>query len=189
MTARVGTALHGAFLLARGRADGLLLISAPPEAEMAVAARSFWAVAVCLPAFLCLHLMDWAGGGMPPAPAQSLSLDFMGYIIGWVGFALLSHGLARFMGRGALWPRFITAWNWCNVVQYLMLVAAGMPALLGLPAPLSQTAWLVAMGWALWLEWYATRLALSIPGGQAAALVGLDFALGLFLVALTGTAG
>ena len=57
------TALHGAFLLARGRPDGLLLIVAPPEAEMAVAARSFWAIALCLPAFLCLHLLDWADDG------------------------------------------------------------------------------------------------------------------------------
>ena len=101
---------------------------------MAVAARSFWAVAVCLPAFLCLHLLDWATGGMPPAPAQELPLDLLGYVIGWAGFALLSHWLAGLIGRGSLWPRFITVWNWCNVVQYLMLVAAGLLALLGLPA-------------------------------------------------------
>jgi hypothetical protein len=189
MSARLGTALHGAFLLARGRPDGLLLIAAPPETEMAVAARSFWAVALCLPAFLCLHLLDWATGTVPPAPARELLLDLLGYGIGWVGFALLSHKLAGTMGRGQLWPRFITVWNWCNVVQYLMLVAAGLLALLGLPPLLSQTIWLVAMGWALWLEWYATRLALAIPAGPAAALVGLDFALGLFLVAVTGAAG
>ncbi len=189
MTARMGTALHGAFLLARGRADGLLLIVAPPEAEMAVAAHSFWAVAVCLPAFLCLHLLDWATSTVPAAPASGLLLDLLGYVIGWLGFALLSHRLAGVLGRGPLWARFITAWNWCNVVQYLMLVAAGLLALLGLPLLVSQTIWLVAMGWALWLEWYATRLALALPGGPAAALVGLDFALGLFLVALTGSSG
>ena len=187
MTARVGTALHGAFLLARGRADGLLLIAAPPETEMATAARSFWAIALCLPAFLCLHLLDWASGAMPASPARELALDLLGYVIGWVGFALLSHRLAGAMGRGRQWPRFIATWNWCNVVQYLMLVAAGVLTLLGLPPLLSQTVWLVAMGWALWLEWYATRLALAVPGAAAAALVALDFALGLFLVAVTGT--
>jgi hypothetical protein len=184
MTARLGSALHGAFLLARGRADGLLLIAAPPEAEMVVAARSFWAIAVCLPAFLCLHLLDAADDGLPPAP---LLLDLLGYVIGWVGFALISHRVAATMGRAALWPRFITVWNWCKVVQYLMLVTAGMTSLLDLPDPLSQTVWLVAMGWALWLEWYATSLALAIPGGPAAALVGLDFALGIFLLGIMGT--
>ena len=186
MTARLGTALHGAFLLARGRADGLLLIAAPPEAEMAVAARSFWAIAVCLPAFLCLHLLDWAEEGLPPDAAEGLIRDLLGYVIGWVGFALLSHRLAGTMGRAALWPRFIAVWNWCNVVQYLMLVTAGLASLVELPDLLSQTVWLVATGWALWLEWYATGLALAIPGGPALALVGLDFALGLFLAGVMG---
>lgn len=188
MTARLGTALHGAFLLARGRADGLGLI-AEPTADMAVAAHSFWAVAVCLPAFLCLHLMDWSAGGAPAAPARTLLLDLAGYVIGWVGFALLSHRIARAIDRAALWPRFIAAWNWCNVVQYLMLVAAGVPGLLGAPALADETVWLVAMGWALWVEWYATRLALAVPGRTALALVGLDFALGIFLVALTAAVG
>jgi hypothetical protein len=188
MTARLGTALHGAFLLARGRPDGLLLIVAPPEAEMVVAVRSFWAIALCLPAFLCLHLLDWTTNGVPPAPGRVLTLDLLGYVIGWVGFALLSHQLAGTMGRSQLWPRFIAAWNWCNVVQYLMLVAAGLPTLLGVPELLAQTVWLVAMGWALWLEWYATRLALAVPGRLAMALVALDFALGVFLLAVTGAA-
>ena len=185
----MGSALHGAFLLARGRADGLLLIAAPPEAEMAVAARSFWAAAVCLPAFLCLHLLDWASGGVPPAAGRGLMLDLLGYVVGWVGFALLSHRLAGAMGRGALWPRFIAVWNWCNVVQYLMLVVAGLPALLGVPDLVAQTFWLVAMGWALWLEWYATRLALAIPARSAMALVALDFALGILVLVVTGAAG
>ena len=125
------TALHGAFLLARGRPDGLLLIAAPPEAEMAVASRSFWAMAVCLPAFLCLHFLDWAGDGLPPEPVAGLALDLLGYVIGWVGFALLSHRLAGTLGRATLWPRFIAAWNWCNVVQYTLLLSAGLVSLLG----------------------------------------------------------
>jgi hypothetical protein len=185
----MATALQGAFLLARGRPDGLLLIAAPPETEMAVAARSFWAMAVCLPAFLCLHLLDGANDGPAAESPAGLALDLLGYVIGWVGFALLSHRLAGTMGRDALWPRFITVWNWCNVVQYVMLLGAGLISLLDLPELLAQTIWLVAAGWALWLEWYATRLALAIPAGPAAALVGLDFALGLFLAGLTGTAG
>lgn len=189
MTARMSTALHGAFLLARGRPDGLLLIAAPPEAEIAAAARSFWAMAVCLPGFLCLRLLDPAAEGASPDPAAGLILDLMGYVIGWVGFALLSHRLAGTLGRAALWPRFIAVWNWCNVVQYLMLVTAGLASLLALPDLLLQTVWLMATGWALWLEWYATRLALALPGAPALALVGIDFSLGLLLAGVIGTAG
>jgi hypothetical protein len=187
MTARIGNALQGAFLLARGRPEGLLLIAAPADAEMmAAAARSFLAAVLCLPAFLCLHLLDWTTGTMPQHPAQTLSMDLVGYAIGWAGFAVASHGLAGLIGRERTWPRFIAAWNWCNVVQYLMLVAAAVPALVGAPWFLVQTAWMVALGWALWLEWYASRLALDVPGGVAAGFVLLDFALGLLVAAAMG---
>jgi hypothetical protein len=187
-TARLGSGLQGAFLLACGRPAGLALIAAPPAEEHAVAARSFWAMAVSAPAFLCLHLIDWAGGAVPPDAAWSLTQDAFGAVVGWLGFAALSHWIAGRIGRAEQWPRFITAWNWCNVVQYLMLVVAGLPALFGLPALLVETVWLVALGWALWLEWYATYLALAVSARVAVALVGLDFALGLLLLVLTGSA-
>ncbi|CAH2600037.1 conserved membrane protein of unknown function [Rhodovastum atsumiense] len=182
-----GTALHGALLLARGRAEGLQLIAAPPEDEMTVAARSFWAAVLCLPAFLCLHLLDWAQGRvpMPDQPGQALVLDLLGYVVGWVGFALLSHVMAASLGRDHRWPIFITAWNWCNVVQYLILTGAIVPELLHVPPLVAQTLWLAAMGWALWLEWYATRLSLAVPGFTAALLVATDFTLGLFLLGFT----
>jgi hypothetical protein len=186
MTPRIGAALQGAFLLARGRPEGLQLIAAPPGEEMAAAARSFMAAWLCMPAFLCLHLLDWATGTLPRFPSQTLSMDLFGYAIGWAGFALLSHRLAGAIGRAHMWPRFIATWNWCNVVQYLMLVAAAVPALVGAPWFLVQTAWMIAMGWALWLEWYSSRLALDVSGGVAAGLVLLDFGVGLLVVGLMG---
>jgi hypothetical protein len=53
IAASVTSGLHGALLLARGRADGLRYV----EDDMAGAARSFWAAAICIPAFLCLRLL------------------------------------------------------------------------------------------------------------------------------------
>jgi hypothetical protein len=185
----VGEGLHAALLLARGRADGLALLNPAPDAAMATAARSFWAVVLCLPAFICLHLLDWSQSATPLPQARGFALDLLGYVIGWVGFALISRSIAAQLGRETLWPRFIAVWNWCNVVQYLMLVLADMPVLLGLPDWISQSAWLVAMGWALWLEWFATGLALEIPPLQAVGLVALDVLTGLLLVVLTALIG
>ena len=51
----MGAGLHGAFLLARGQARGLHYMEKTPEG----AVRSFWAAAVCLPAFLALRLGAW----------------------------------------------------------------------------------------------------------------------------------
>jgi len=92
----------------------------------------------------------------------------------------------RALGRAAYWPRFIAAWNWCNVVQYLLLVLAGIPVLLGAPAWIDQTAGLVALGWALWIEWFAVRVALDVSGVAAFGMVALDIGIGLVLSATTG---
>jgi hypothetical protein len=182
---RMGWGLQGALLLARGRAEGILLLTAREEPALAAAAHSFWAAALCLPAFICLQLIDLAEAPrLPPHAAHGLALQLLGYVIDWAGFALLSRVVAGAMGRLDAWPRFIAAWNWCNVVQYLLLVAASLPPLLELPPILGETGWLVATGWALWLEWYATRLALGVGGLQAAGLVVLDEALGFGLLAL-----
>jgi hypothetical protein len=189
MIRSMSSGLHAALLLARGRPEALHLLDAAADDEMAAASRSFWAVVLCLPAFLCLHLLDWAQAGMPPQPERGVVLDLMGYVIGWTAFALLSRRIAMALDRAPNWPRFITVWNWCNVIQYLMLVVGALPTLLGMPDWLAQTAWLVAMGWALWLEWFATRLTLSISGATAAALVALDVAIGLLLVGFTGALG
>jgi hypothetical protein len=182
----VATGLQAAWMLARGRAGGLVLLDATDN-DMKSAARSFWAIALCLPAFVCLHMLDWTQTGIPPHPAHGFAMDLLGYVVGWMAFALVSRTLAVSMARGKNWPRFIAAWNWCNVVQYLMLVVAALPTLLGLPDPVSQLFWLVAMGWALWLEWFTTKLALDIRGIPAAGLVAMDVAIGLFLVGLTAT--
>ena len=185
----VAAGLHGALLLARGRADGIRHV----DAGRTGAARSFWAAALCLPAFLCLRLLDWSVDGVPGGgtvvSAHAVALELLAYATGWAGFAVASHFVARRMGREARWPLFIAAWNWCNVVQYLLLVAAALPHLLGAPDLVDQTVELVALGWALWLEWYAARIALDIGGLAAGGLVGLDLAIGLVLSGITAGLG
>ena len=104
--------------------------------------------------------------------------------VGWCGFAVLSHRLVGAMGLAERWPRFIALWNWCNVVQYLLLVVFSIPGLLGAPALLDQAAQLFGLGWALWLEWFAFRLTLGIGVVAAAGLVALDVAIGVLLAAV-----
>lgn len=175
----VGNGLQAAFLLARGRADGLRHV----EAGLDGAARSFFAAMICVPGFLCLRMLDWLDSGIPLRLGHALATDLLGYVIAWTGFALVSRSVARRLGRVEQWPRYIAAWNWCNVAQYALLVMAGLPGLLGVPEFLQQTLGLIALGWALWLEWYATRLALEVDVLPAVGLVLLDIAL-VYLVDL-----
>ncbi|WP_052214419.1 hypothetical protein [Belnapia sp. F-4-1] len=175
--------LRGALLLARGRVDGLLLMEGSP----AGAGRSFWAAAICLPAFLALRFLAWSGDGGPELGLlRGLVAELIGYACAWVGFALLSLPLAEAAGRRAEWPRFVAAWNWTNVVQYLVMLALTVPAELGLPPLLAHGLGLAGVGYALWLEWFAARSALRIPGGMAAAFVVLDLALGLAVGGVVG---
>ncbi len=176
--------LRGALLLARGRADGLDWL----PADMAGAARSFRAAAVALPLFLVLLAVGTGPGG-PPLSARVLVLQVLGYAIAWAGYAVLSHRLVTALGKAARWPRFIAAWNWVNVVQYLLLLAGTLPALAGAPNWLAATTALAAQGWALWLEWYAIRLALDTTGPLAAAVMAPDILLSLVLAFAMAAAG
>lgn len=169
--------LIGAGLLARGRPQGLALMEATPEGAW----RSFVAAFLCLPAFLGLRMLGWDAAEAEAGWLRPLIAEVTGYAIAWVLFALASLPLAQVWGRGAQWPRFICAWNWTNVVQYAALLAATLPAALGLPLWLAQAATLLGLGYAIWMEWFVVRHALALSPGRAVLLVAMDLALGLFL--------
>ena len=170
--------LRGAFMLARGQAHGLMLVEDTPLG----ARRSFLAAAICLPAFLALRLMSWANGEAPGrGVAFGLAAELFGYVFAWAGFALASLPMAQAAGRGKEWAHFLAAWNWGNVVQYLVLLALTVPALLGLPPTLAYGLGLAAFGYALWLEWFIAKEALKITGFRASVFVVLDLLLGVFI--------
>jgi hypothetical protein len=115
-----------------------------------------------------------------------MAAELIGYAAAWAGFALASLPLAELQGRKAEWPRFIAAWNWANVVQYMVLIALTVPAAFGLPDAIAQGLGLAALGYALWLEWFVARSALRLAGGAAVAFVVLDLLLGIFIGGLVG---
>ena len=173
--------LRAALLLARGREDGAALIGAEgPDDQRARARHSFLAMLFCVPVFLSVQVL---GRGTED---QAMAREFTGFVLGWLGYAVLSYYLAARLGRAMLWPRFVALWNWCNLVQYLLMATTLVPSLLGAPAFVVQATWLVAIFWSLWLQWSATRLTLALPGGPAALLVAADMALGLLVLRLTG---
>ena len=180
----IAASLAGAFLLGRGRPEGVALMESTPEGAW----RSFAAALICLPALLAIRFFAWASLGVPEGGAlRALVAEITAYTIAWVGFALLSLPLARSWGRGGSWLRFIAAWNWTNVVQYALMLALVLPGALGLPVAIVQVLTLLGLAYALWLEWFVARHALGVDGAKAAGLVGLDLALGLFLAGLIQT--
>ncbi|MBU8537446.1 hypothetical protein [Falsiroseomonas tokyonensis] len=151
------------------------------ESSPAGALRSFVAAAICLPAFLGLRLFSWSALGGEDGLLRPLAAELTGYVYGWVLFALVCLPVIAGWGRAALWPRFLVAWNWISVVQYLAQILLALLLLAGLPTLLGQGLTLAVVGYSLWLEWFMARAALGISGGRAVGLVALDVALGLFI--------
>lgn len=172
--------LAGALLLARGRREGLALMESTPEGAW----RSFVAALLGLPLFLVPTLLGWSTAEVQPV--RGLAAALIGYSIAWSGFALVSLPIATGWGRRHLWPRFIAAWNWTNVVQYVVFL---LLSLLGFVDGVAEMAGLVAIAYVLWLEWFVARNALGVDGLRAALLVGVDLLLGVFLVGLIRALG
>jgi hypothetical protein len=172
--------IAAALLLARGRAAGVLAF-APTPAE---ARASFVAALLCLPIFLLLRALSAPGVTAGIDPARALAADLIAYVCSWAGFALASLPLCEAMGRRALWPRLVAAWNWVNVVQYVVLAGFTLPVLMGLSGILADALGLAAVGYALWLQWFTARAALGVSGLRASGFVLLDLGLALFLSGL-----
>lgn len=152
------------------------------ETTPAGALRSFAAALICLPAFLGIRIFFWAGTDLPPdGLLRPLTAELTGYVYGWVLFTLVCLPVIAGWGRAALWPRFVVAWNWISVVQYLVQILLALILVLGLPPILAQGLTLAVIGYSLWLEWFMAKAVLGISGGRATGLVVLDLALGLFI--------
>jgi hypothetical protein len=176
----VASGLSAALRLAGGRPDGVVLI----PADRVSIVRSFWAIALCLPAVVCRLLMSWAVSGVPDDALHSVGREVVVFGLGWLIFVEVTHRLAPLIGRAERWGRFIAVWNWCNVVEGILVVVGAIPGTLGAPAIIGQACELITIGWALWMEWYATRLTFGVGRVTATWLVLLDQSIGIFLASL-----
>jgi hypothetical protein len=169
----VARALAGAFMLARGRAAGLAAF----ENTLPVAAYSFRAAAICLPIFMFFKDQT----STPDDVVLTLFVDLLLFAASWAGFALASLYLARALGVAEAWPRFIAAWNWSAVVQYLALAVLSLPGLLLGRGGLLDLGGLLALFFAVWMEWFVARHALRLSPLGAAGFVALDLGIAVFL--------
>ena len=176
----VAAGLFAALRLARGCRDGVALVSG----EHRTVVRSFWAIGLSLPPVIVRMLMSWAVDGVPADPVHAAGREVIVFVLGWLVFVELTHRLAPMIGKADRWGRYIVLWNWCNVVEGGMVVVGGIPGALGAPGIVDQACDLIMIGWALWLEWYATRLTLGVGILTAVWLVVLDQSIGIFLASL-----
>lgn len=166
----VVTGARGIAMLTFGQAAGIRAFIN----DIGAARRSFITALFVFPIFVMFHFLDWLAGTGPIEAPHAMALDLLTYPISWAGFALISIPLVRRLGAERLWPRYIAAWNWSNLAQYVLLFMTSLPVLFHAPPIAAETSALVGYGWALWLEWYVTRLVLNLTPTAAALLVAVD---------------
>lgn len=183
----VATGMRGAVFLALGRAEGGGMV----ENDRRAVIRSFWAIPLCLPAIMGLRLLDWSQSSRVPKVSLAMAQGrFLAqFLVSWLLFVVISHALATRLGKQPAWPRFIAVWAYCSVIENTLVAIGSLPGPLGAPAIVSEVALLVCIGWAFWLEWYATRLTLNVGALTAVVFVVVDLALGEAMAALGAIAG
>jgi hypothetical protein len=181
----VSAGVYGALLLARGRPDGIQLV----DTDRTAAIRSFWAIPLCLPAVVCLKLLDWLATGIPADAPLALGRYLLLFLVSWLLFVVVSHHFALVLNKQAQWPRFIAIWSYCSVIENTLVAIGLLPSALGAPSILADTVELVTFGWSLWLEWYAIRLSLQVGALTAVILLAVDIAIGTITVAVGGLFG
>lgn len=180
--ADVARALRGAFRLLRLDSRGLDAFDATLDGFW----RSFTAAALTAPAFAILVVLE-APEGAGDADAidwgRVFAVRAIAYVVGWVAFPLVMHSLVRAMGRGAVYFRYMVAYNWASVPQMMIF----------LPVELARAAWpemmepftVIAFAAVLFYQWFIARTALAVSGLVAGGVVAVDVLLSL---AITGIA-
>jgi hypothetical protein len=143
--------------------------------------HSFLAAALCLPAEAALRWVAWRQQGVPSPHWHAVAVNLLLYPIGWIGFLLLCRVTLRTVGQLGAWPRAVAVWNWCNVAQYAVMLAASLFDLFGAGSFVLNVVGLVALFWGCWIEFRVLRPVLAGRAAVAGALVGLDVAIGITL--------
>jgi len=155
--------LLGIARLARGRVDGL--------AAFGDTRRAFLASLLPLIGFPVVGEVLVAIRGETP----SLT-DLLATLCALLAPPVLSFSLAHHWKRETLWPRFATAFNWCQwavpVVAFLLLLAMSLLIAIGVPNDAAGHLWILGVaGYGLWLHWFLARNALHLSVLRAMALV------------------
>ena len=166
----IAFSVAGAYRLARFDLSGLAFLDLTARG----AARSFWAAALLVPAYVA---MVGLRGDLPAVIGiDRLALEALGYVVGWCVFPVILSYLIQGLGVDNRYYAYLSAYNWSAVVQmsvYLPAVAIAqsgfLPADIGMGLVLGVT---LAM---LFYQWFIARATLGLSRLLSAALVLMDW--------------
>ena len=145
--------------------------------------RSFWVGVLTYPGFLILLALrlpdaEWTRAGA----FRILSVETIGYIIGWVAFPLAMVPMTRFLDREERYLDFIIAYNWAQLLHMaLFLFIEGVAGSGLVSVDFGHLLSFVATIAVLLYEWFIARIALDVAGPPATAVVLLDLVLAVLI--------
>jgi hypothetical protein len=156
--------LVGVSKIARGRANGLACFGSSGQTFLS-----------SLAPLIAFPFVGAALGAFTDGPRQALT-DLAMTLCALLTPAVLSYELARIWERTEEWPRFATAFNWCEwilpVLACLIMLPLSVAITLGLTEDVASFLLLGCLGvYGLWLHWFLARNALNLSRFRAAALV------------------
>jgi hypothetical protein len=163
-------ALYGVWRLARLDANGLSYLDDSEDAFW----KSFFAAVICLPLYAVLVVLQLDQIEVVAGPVRIAAVEAINYVISWVAFPLVAWHLSQMLNRQENYIRYIVAFNWAKVIQFLIFLPIAMAGAAGLFGDLRG---LVSLGVTLLILvyiWFITKHALAIDGGPAAGLVVVD---------------
>ena len=178
--AEIGSALYGAWRLARFDADGMRYFDRGLEGfwrsfRVALLAAPFTALLIALQ----LSTMRVDGGWFRILAGESIA-----YVIGWVAFPLLAYYLTEAIDRRAQYLGFIVAYNWSTLIQLAVVLPAAVISRSGiLPGGLGEAVSFASNIAVLVYEWFIVRTALGLPGFGAAGVVLADVVISVLIQA------
>jgi len=179
----VSAGIAGAIQLAKFDRDGLLFFD-DTEARFWL---SFHAAVVVAPLFIVYVIVRYLTEPTADGFVHFVIIHMLSYVISWVAFPLVMAHLVGQLDRQRHYFRFIAAYNWAGVLQNGVFIPIATLGITGaLSADLASSMTLIILLWVLGYTFFIVRAALDLPAGTAAAVVFMNFLLGLFIEAVTG---
>lgn len=179
--AEIVRALYGAWRLARFDPQGLRFFD--------LSTRGFWAsftaAFVVLPLYALMIGLRYVEG-IESGPLWRLAaIKGLAFAISWLAFPVAVAPLVDALNRGRRYIAFVVAYNWAGCIQnalfLVLIVLSDLGAFPGTVGNLILTATFFAVVGYLW---FVAKTALEVSALVAAAVVALDFMIGMLIDSL-----
>jgi hypothetical protein len=173
MAGPVAYALYGALRLARLDRSGIAYFDRTLEGFWA----SYQAAALAfIPYLLTVQLTVTERQWEQDGPLRIYLVSMIGYVIFWAGYPLVILPVLRRVGRGHRVFDFLVPYNWAQFLETSALLLAQALVVGGI---LPRTVGIAAVNTldvaCLVYEWFIAQVALELPPGTAAMIVGINF--------------